>query len=215
MLDSQPRSLRKRERTRGELVAAAERLVARRGLDAVSIDDITQEADVAKGTFYTHFEDKVDLAAAIARRIRMELEARITAQNAAVKDAATRLATGLATMLAFAIAEPVRARALLRIVPDIVDPDASINSGIRSDVALGIEQGRFSAESLDAAVVTTIGIALSAGIRLSDAARPLPNDFAFSAEVVATALAALGVRRPEARRLAQAAVAARKKELAR
>ena len=55
------RGTRKRERTRGELVAAAERLVALRGLDALSIDEITEEADVAKGTFYTHFQDKDDL----------------------------------------------------------------------------------------------------------------------------------------------------------
>jgi hypothetical protein len=48
MVLAPPRTLRKRERTRGELVAAAERLVAARGLDALSIDEITEEADVAK-----------------------------------------------------------------------------------------------------------------------------------------------------------------------
>lgn len=206
--------LSKRERTCSELVAAAERLVAARGLDAISIDEITQAAAVAKGTFYTHFEDKLDLATVLGRRIRVELEEKITAQNAAVTNAAARMAGGLSTMLAFAIVQPIRARALLRVVPDIVDPGASINAGVRGDLALGLKQGRFVVASLDTAVVTTIGIVLAAGMRLSDAERPVADGFAFAGEVVATALIALGVRRLEAERLARAALEARKKELA-
>lgn len=208
-----PRTLRKRERTRGELVAAAERLVAARGLDAVSIDDITAEADVAKGTFYTHFDDKDALATAIGKRIRDELEQQISARNKAVGDAAERLANGLSTVLAFAIANPIRARALLRLHPSAVDPDATINAGIRSDVATGLKAKRFWAASLNAAVVATIGIAMSAMMRLSDTAHRLPDSYAFAAEVITTALVALGLKPAEAARLATNAISARKKEL--
>lgn len=209
-----PRTLRKRERTRGGLVAAAERLVAARGLDAVSIDDITAEADVAKGTFYTHFEDKNDLAAAISRHIRLELEEKITSLNEALTDAAIRMANGLTSLCTFAIAQPVRARALLRLIPSGVDPDTPINAGIRGDVALGIKTKRFAVTSINAATVATIGIAMSAGMRLSDTTRPVPNPFAFAAEIVATALISLGLKQVEAQRLAKAAMDTRKKELA-
>lgn len=208
-----PRTLRKRERTQAELVAAAERLVAARGLDAVSIDDITAEADVAKGTFYTHFDDKDALATAIGKRIRDELEQKIAARNEAVGDAAERLANGLSAVLAFAIANPVRARALLRLHPSAVDPDATINAGIRSDVATGLKAKRFWAASLNAAVVATIGIAMSAMMRLSDTAHRLPDSYAFAAEVITTALVALGLKPAEAARLATNAISARKKEL--
>lgn len=210
-----PRTLRKRERTQAELVAAAERLVAARGLDALSIDEITQAAEVAKGTFYTHFEDKEDLAAAIGKRIRDELEQQISARNKAVGDAAERLANGLSTVLAFAIANPVRARALLRLHPSTVDPDATINAGVRSDVATGLKAKRFGAASLNAAVVATIGIAMSAMMRLSDTARRLPDSYAFAAEVITTALVALGLKPAEAARLAANAISASKKEFAR
>lgn len=209
-----PRTLRKRERTRGELVAAAERLVAVHGLDAISIDDITEEADVAKGTFYTHFEDKDDLAAAIGARIRDELEERITALNDGVVDTAVRMANGLSSVLAFAIANPVRARALLRLSPSAVDPDAPINTGIRNDVAAGMKARRFWTASLNAGVVGTIGIAMSAMMRVTDTARRLPDPHAFAAEVITTALVALGLKPVEAARLATAAMSARKKELA-
>lgn len=210
--ESLPRVARKRERTRGELVAAAERLVAQRGLDALSIDDITEEADVAKGTFYTHFTDKDDIAAAIARHIRLELEDKITATNEGITDAATRMANGLSSLLAFAIAQPVRARALLRLIPDGVDPETPINAGIRGDVEMGVKSKRFTVASVNAAVVAMIGIAMSTAMHLTDAKRRVADPLAFAAEALTTALAALGVKQAEAARLAAAATTARRKE---
>ena len=75
---------RKREKTRGELVAAAERLVAARGLDALSIDEITAAADVAKGTFYTHFADicEPDFFAGSGLRCCWKPTARPSVENA-------------------------------------------------------------------------------------------------------------------------------------
>jgi AcrR family transcriptional regulator len=209
---SSARTTRKRERTRGELVAAAEHLVAAHGLDAVSIDDIVDAADVAKGTFYTHFTDKNDLAAAIALRGRMELEEKITALNKGITDAAERMANGLSTTFAFAIANPVRARALLRLQPSVVDPDEQMNAGLRGDTVLGLKTKRFTAISLNAAVVTVIGAALSTILRLSDATHRVADAYAFATDVVATLLVTLGLKQAEAKRLASAAVTARRKE---
>ncbi len=209
----QPRTLRKRERTRGEIVAAAERLVAARGMDALSVDDITQAADVAKGTFYTHFTDKDDLAAAIARRIRVELEGKITATNGGITDAAVRMANGLSSLFAFAIAQPVRARALLRLIPGAVDPDTPINAGIRGDIVIGVKAKRFSIASINTAVVATIGIAMSACMHLSDSTRRVSEPYIFAAEIVATALVALGMKQADATRVAKTAMNTRKKEL--
>ena len=208
----QPRTLRKRERTHGEIVAAAERLVAERGLDALSIDEITEAADVAKGTFYTHFADKDDLAAAIGKRIRVELEDKITATNDGIADAALRMANGLSSLFAFAITQPIRARALLRLIPGGVDPHTPINAGIRSDIVIGVKAKRFSIASVNTAVVTTLGIAMSAGMHLSDSARRVSEPYIFATEVVATALVALGLKQADATRLARIAMNTRKKE---
>jgi AcrR family transcriptional regulator len=209
---AEPRTLRKRERTRGELVAAAEGLVAARGLDAISIDEIVEAADVAKGTFYTHFADKTELAAAIAHRGRMELEEKITALNEGIKDAAIRMANGLSTTFAFAIQNPIRARALLRLQPSVVDPDEQMNAGLKGDIVLGLKTKRFTAISLNASVVAVIGGALSAILRLSDTKHRVADEHGFAAEVVATLLITLGLKPAEATRLATAAVAARRKE---
>ena len=94
-----------------------------------------------------------------------------------------RMANGLSSLLAFAIAQPVRARALLRLIPGGVDPETPINAGIRGDVAMGVKSKRFAVASVNAAVVAMIGIAMSAAMHLSDAKRRVADPFAFAAEI--------------------------------
>ena len=122
------------------------------------------------------------------------------------------MANGLSSMFAFAILQPVRARALIRLLPAAVDPDTPTNAGIKGDIVLGQKTKRFAFASVNAAVVATIGIAMSGGMRLSDAMRRVPDPFGFGAEIVAIALIALGMKHAEAARLAKAAMDARKKE---
>lgn len=58
--DSQQRGIRRKARTRTELLAAARQVFAERGFHEASIAEITQVADVGVGTFYLHFRDKDD-----------------------------------------------------------------------------------------------------------------------------------------------------------
>lgn len=55
----------KREATRQEILTAASELFRTKGYDATSVDDIVLAANVAKGTFYYHFEAKEDLVLAL------------------------------------------------------------------------------------------------------------------------------------------------------
>lgn len=61
-------------------------------------------------------------------------------------------------------------------------------------------------------MVATIGIAMSAGMHLSDSTRRVSEPYIFAAEIVATALVALGLKQAEATRLAKTAMNTRKKE---
>lgn len=54
------RDVNRRERTRA-LLGAATQLFLERGIEATTIDDITKEAGVAKGSFYRYFESKTHL----------------------------------------------------------------------------------------------------------------------------------------------------------
>ena len=52
------RGARRRQRTRAKLLSAAQAAMARKGTDATTIQEITEEADVCFVSFYTHFESK-------------------------------------------------------------------------------------------------------------------------------------------------------------
>ena len=74
---------RRKARTRDDLIAAATRVLAEKGLHGTKIADIAAAADVGVGTFYLHFATKDAL------------------YDALVEDAATRLkATVARTWLA-------------------------------------------------------------------------------------------------------------------
>ena len=52
---------RRRAQTRERIFIEAMRLFAERGFDRVTVADITEAADVGKGTFFTHFPSKRDV----------------------------------------------------------------------------------------------------------------------------------------------------------
>jgi AcrR family transcriptional regulator len=50
------RHQRRRQRTRETILAAAELVFRRKGIDGTTVNDITEQADVAYGSFYNHFK---------------------------------------------------------------------------------------------------------------------------------------------------------------
>lgn len=60
--EASTRSQKRAQRTRRRLLAAALTLFSERGMDAATIEDITEQADLGKGTFYRHFTNKEELA---------------------------------------------------------------------------------------------------------------------------------------------------------
>ncbi len=50
---------------RDKLIAAAHKLVLKKGLSATRVDEVCEEAGVTKGSFYHHFESKEDMASAL------------------------------------------------------------------------------------------------------------------------------------------------------
>lgn len=55
--------------TKRRLLKAARELFAEKGMDLTTIDDITQRADLAKGTFYYHFSDKNEVIEMLIRQV--------------------------------------------------------------------------------------------------------------------------------------------------
>ena len=53
-----------KQRTRDRLLAAASRVIAKRGLGSASVDEISDQAGFSSGAFYSNFESKDDAFAA-------------------------------------------------------------------------------------------------------------------------------------------------------
>ena len=70
---------RRRERTRQELLAAATRVLAEKGLHQTKIIDIAAAADVGVGTFYLHFPDKETLFDAVVEETVRRLKGTVDA----------------------------------------------------------------------------------------------------------------------------------------
>ncbi len=68
---------RKKGRTRADIYNAAMTLFLRRGFDSVTIDDICDDADVARATFFLHFPAKEALLIEYGERANDELAAAI------------------------------------------------------------------------------------------------------------------------------------------
>jgi len=64
----QERKEREKIQRRNDILDAAERLFFKHGFDQVSIDQIAEEAELAKGTIYLYFKSREDLHYAIVNR---------------------------------------------------------------------------------------------------------------------------------------------------
>ncbi|MFJ8931982.1 TetR/AcrR family transcriptional regulator [Streptomyces sp. NPDC102364] len=68
---------RRTRRTRRALGGALVELVLERGFGALTVEDITERADVARATFYSHFTGKDDLFARVTADLLEELDRRL------------------------------------------------------------------------------------------------------------------------------------------
>ena len=83
------RDINRKRRTQS-IARAALGLFLEKGVEAVTIDDIAREADIAKGSFYRYFEDKTELVAAIFEPVTTLVRGAMTTCEAALLEANDR-----------------------------------------------------------------------------------------------------------------------------
>jgi AcrR family transcriptional regulator len=91
--------LRLRAKSHAQLIRAARGLFATRPVDSITVDDVTREAELAKGTFYVHFQHLDDLRAAVADELARELDDLLQPHRTAIADPVERIATGCAAFI--------------------------------------------------------------------------------------------------------------------
>lgn len=74
------RHQRRRAQTRKGLTQAAVELVIEKGYEVVTVKDVTDRADLGRGTFYVHFKDKEDVVWSAIQGLILDLEQEIHQQ---------------------------------------------------------------------------------------------------------------------------------------
>lgn len=89
-MNSEPSRLDlKRKKTRSTLISAAKELVFERQYEKVSIQDITDKAQLGLGTFYNYFETKNDVYEAVLEEIRAKFNQDLNRIRETLVDPAT------------------------------------------------------------------------------------------------------------------------------
>lgn len=167
------RDLGKSERTRARLMDAAVGIFAREGYEAASVNRIAQAADVVNGTFYLHFKDKDDIAAAVAYRIAADIARQLNEAMTDIEDAVERNSTATRRFIEFASARPEWGWALLRAMWSFRDLRENVITYLRSDLKRGARQGVFSVPIDDFLIDTFASMTMAALLgRLSGTAGP-------------------------------------------
>jgi AcrR family transcriptional regulator len=153
---------RRRARVRRRIIEAVEELTESRGVDVVTIEDITEAADVARRTFYHYFESKNDVVVPIARARTRDLNRRIDRAVDGVEDPAEVISIALRHTLRSMPEDPLCAWFIFRSgLPQQRLLEVIGESGDR-DVSRGMETGRFALANQAAASSILSGAVIGA-----------------------------------------------------
>ena len=138
------RRSRRRAETRARLLAASRTLFVELGYHATRPQDIAGIADVATGTFYTHFADKREAFLAFVAEAGQELMLQFADQSTS-GNFKQRLTASLQALLAYNDSNPgVLAAAFSD--PAMIDreskPVKGMREGLAQNLALGLERGK-------------------------------------------------------------------------
>ena len=113
MVGAPTRTDRRRERTRGRLTDATRELIAEKGVAALRIQEITERADVALGSFYNHFDSKEEVVEAVVADSLQNIAETLAADP--VEDPAELVAAAIRRFVGLAYSDPDFARLVVHL----------------------------------------------------------------------------------------------------
>jgi AcrR family transcriptional regulator len=142
---TQGRRERKKEETRRRITLAALELFHEKGFEATTVDEITERADVAKGTFFNYFPRKESVLAALSEEWMERAEEHASRHGRTASERIVALFGGVAESYG---QDRDLARMLLRVSMERMvcpEPDVS-RSGLYQLVVQAVQDGQASGE---------------------------------------------------------------------
>ena len=169
---------RRKARTRAALVAAARKLLASRDPAEVSIQEITDTADVGFGSFYNHFESKTELFDAALEEVLEEHGALFDAVTADMDDPAEVFASATRMTVRMVKTHPQIAKILQRTGLRYINPQDGLARRAQRDLQRAKEAGRFRIEDVRVAQLCASGATLGVLSLITSNPRPKAVDAA-------------------------------------
>ena len=91
---------RKKER-RNEIMDIAEKMIAKKGVQGMTMKEVAEEADVAIGTLYVYFKNKNSLCAAVNARIIKQMRIIMKEKSASCSNACKKIRATIAAVFEF------------------------------------------------------------------------------------------------------------------
>src|SRR6202795_2786125 len=158
----QPRGARRKRETRTRLLDAAFRLMAEKGMGSVTINDITEAADVGFGSFYNHFESKEGIFAALVEWVFEESADTLDRLASGLSDPAEVVAVSVRHTLMRARREPVWGQLLIREGFTVRALSWGLGQRLLRDSQRGISAKRFVVPDHFMCIVSVTGIIFAA-----------------------------------------------------
>jgi AcrR family transcriptional regulator len=146
MQAAETRTDRRKRRNRQALIEAGYEVMAQKGIDAATMSEIADLADVGAGTVYNYFASKDELAMCVMEQVMDRLAQRIEAVTNSFSDPAQVYAFGIRTVMTAATTD-LRWRSLLRRSEVIADAMYRVMGpyAIR-DIRNAVTAGRYRVE---------------------------------------------------------------------
>lgn len=135
--------------------------MVQRGTTDVSIQEITETADVGFGTFYNHFDTKAALFQVVVEEVLEEYGAALDLACAQLEDAAEIFAVGVRMTVRLAWTQPAVAQVLVQVGLSYAWSEQGLAARALRDIRRGMTEGRFTIDNPALGLVATAGCALS------------------------------------------------------
>ena len=148
----------KRARTKAQLIAAAKALYSTRPWELVTVDEVVNEAGVAKGTFYTHFNDLNELAAGVADELVKSFDELIQPFRLSLADPLLRIAFGCDAFFQKSLDDRLWASLAARMARSYPTVGKVARKRFSEDLREALKQSAQAGLSLQLALEVSIGI---------------------------------------------------------
>jgi AcrR family transcriptional regulator len=184
----------RRARSRARILEAARVLFASRPIASVIVEDVTTQARLSKGAFYSHFRSLDELRAVVAAELSAQFEDFLDSNRLPVADPVARIAAGCAAFISEAQRDPSWGALIAHGACAFPGVASAVQERLKASLRLAQTEGRVAIFSIQVGLDLVFGIVLQA-MRSASEARLSPPDVP---DLVRGILRALGVRAEEA-----------------